>query len=228
MALERLMIFVEKKSSPLTFDEEDPIIALYNPNQLTLQKTVNWRPASAAGRDVTHSQFTHGNPASLTIELFFDTYEQGQDVRRKHTQRIADLTTVEKHGNIHRPPICKLAWGTPGDFFQGVLEGLNQRFTLFLEDGTPVRATLTCTFKEWRSKEEEEKRQKKESVDVAKIHTVRRGESLSSIAGEEYGDPALWRPIARANRIDNPRTLLPGQVLSIPRLSPGKTKKDSG
>lgn len=216
MALEKLKILVETSSNPLRFG--NAIEALFNPNQIAIVKTANWQLLPANQRDAPASQFTHGEPATLTLDLFFDTFETRADVRRNHTDRIAELMTVERHGHFHRPPICQLAWGTPGVFFQGVLQNLNQRFTLFLENGAPVRATLTCTFREWRSDEEEERRQNRQSADVAKTHTVKRGDTLSSIASEHYGDPALWRPIAEANRIDDPRALQPGAILAIPSL----------
>jgi nucleoid-associated protein YgaU len=208
---------IRAESGPSRFDQR--ITALFNPNQIAIQKTVNWQSAPTPGRDVTDSQFTHGDPAILTMDLFFDTYEDGSDVRGK-TDPIVHLTTVEKHGNIHRPPICQLAWGQWGVFFQGVLKSLNQRFTLFLGDGTPARATLSCTFQEWRSSDDDARLQNKQSVDVAKTRVVRRGDSLSSLAAEEYSDPSLWRPIAEANGIDDPRALQPGRVLAIPALRP--------
>src|SRR5262249_9694826 len=170
-----------------------------------------------AGRDVPDGQFTFGEPATLTMDLFFDTYEDRVSVLRK-TDQVFHLTTVEKHGDIHRPPICQLSWGM-GIFFQGVLTSLTQRFTLFLPTGTPVRATLGCTFRQWRSGREEESLQRRESVDVAKRRIVKQGDTLSSIANEEYRDPALWRPIADANRIVNPRLLKPGTSLVVPALS---------
>lgn len=215
MDLAKLTILVE--TAPNTFGQH--VVALFNPNQINLQKSVNWRLVPAAERDVPAAQFTYGDPTTLTMDLFFDTFEASTDVRA-YTQQIVALTTVEDHGNIHRPPICQLSWGQFGVFFQGVMQNLSQRFTLFKADGTPLRATLGCTFQEWRSDEEEARRQKKESVDVAKSHVVRRGETLSSIAGQVYHDPQRWRPIADANRIDNPRMLSPGQVLTIPALQP--------
>ena len=57
------------------------------------------------------------------------------------------------------------------------------------------------------------------SADVTKTRQVRRGDTLQSIAAEEYNDPRLWRAIATANSIVNPRQLLPGTVLSIPKLN---------
>jgi nucleoid-associated protein YgaU len=102
------------------------------------------------------------------------------------------------------------------------LQSLNQRFTLFLPGGTPVRATLGCSFREWRSPELEARERKRSSADVARTRVLKRGESLSSIAAEEYNDPGLWRAIAELNGIHNPRRIAPGQVLAIPPLKPGR------
>src|SRR6266511_2928155 len=86
-----------------------------------------------------------------------------------------------------RPPLCKLSWGAfTLDDFQWVVTSLTHRFTLFLANGTPVRATLNCEFKQWRSGDQEARLLNKQSADVPKRRTVRRGDTLSSIAGEEY------------------------------------------
>ena len=114
--------------------------------------------------------------------------------------------------------MCKLLWGAQGVFFEGVLTGLTQTFTLFLPIGSPVRARLECSFDEWISARREGLLQHKQSPDVAKTRVVHRGDTLSAIAAAEYDDPALWRPIALANRIVDPLALDPGRVLIIPVL----------
>jgi nucleoid-associated protein YgaU len=48
---------------------------------------------------------------------------------------------------------------------------------------------------------------------------VREGDTLDWIAFDEYGDSALWRYIADVNNLDNPMSLLPGQVLAIAPIS---------
>jgi nucleoid-associated protein YgaU len=220
MALEKLQIIPEQRGAVLSFG--GAIGALFNPEKLTFNKSVGWKHQEAAQRDVPELQFTNAEPRTLSLELVFDTYDtedaQKRDVRRL-TDQVLRLTTVEKHGDKHRPPVCRLSWGRVGVFFQGVLERLEQQFTLFMEDGTPVRASLSCTFKEWRTNYEDLNRQDKQSSDVAKTRIVRRGDSLSGIAAEEYRDPALWRPIALENGIDDPRRLSPGTVLLIPTLT---------
>jgi nucleoid-associated protein YgaU len=194
-----------------------PIVALFNPQQVSICKSVQWWRIPVAESDVMRAQFTHGEPAVLGLELLFDTYELGLDVRLLAGQ-VERLATVRGHGSIHRPPVCKLVWGTQGIFFEGVLTRVSSSYTLFSPLGAPVRAQLDCTFTEWLSARREALLQNTQSPDVAKTRTVRRGDTLSGIAAAEYGDPALWRPIARANGIVDPRHVEPGRELTIPVL----------
>ena len=221
MALQKLKILVEKKGAVLQFESSSGVTALFNPDKLVFNKTVSWQRQGAAQRDVPELQFTNAQPRTLKIDLIFDTYDtekiDKEDVRQ-YTNKILHLTTVEEHGDKHRPPVCRLSWGRVGVFFQGVLESLQQQFILFVENGTPVRAKLGCTFKEWRTNYQDLNQQKTQSSDVAKTRTVKRGETLSSIAAEEYHDPGLWRPIAEENGIDDPFDLNPGTVLLLPTL----------
>jgi nucleoid-associated protein YgaU len=222
MALAKLKIIVEKQGAVLVFESGSAISALFNPDKLVFNKSVNWEKQSAAQRDVPELQFTNAEPRTLNLDLFFDSYDnenaEKEDVRT-HTDKLLHLTTVEEHGDKHRPPVCRLSWGSVGVFFQGVLQTLEQQFTLFMENGTPVRATLRCTFKEWRTNYDDLNRQATQSSDLVKTRVVKRGATLSSIAAEEYRDPGMWRPIADANAIDDPLSLAPGTVLLIPTLT---------
>lgn len=221
MALRKLKIIVEKRGAVLAFRKRSAITALFNPEKLVFNKSVNWKRQGAAQRDVPELQFTNAQPRTLAVDLIFDTYDtpnaSKRDVR-SYTKKILHIATVEKHGDKHRPPVCRLSWGATGVFFQGVLESLEQQFTLFMENGTPVRAKCACTFKEWRTNYEDINRQDTQSSDIAKIRTIKRGDTLSSIAAEEYRDPGLWRPLAEENDIDDPLDVRPGTVLLVPTL----------
>jgi nucleoid-associated protein YgaU len=135
---------------------------------------------------------------------------------RVHTAKIAALAEINQE--LHRPPKCTLTWGT-FDIFEGVLTNLAQKFSLFLADGTPVRATLTCSFVEFYTFAHYRARER-HSADVARTRQVRRNDTLQSLAAEEYNDPSLWRHIATANGIVRPRELKPGTLLIIPKLRP--------
>ena len=221
--LTKLTIFVESAGSKLNF--KDSFAALFNPDKLVFSKTANWRAQPATQRDSPELQFTDANPRTLKLDLIFDTFDpedpknKDKDVRQLYTDKIFHLTTVEKHGDKHRPPVCRLFWGKAHCFFQGVLQQLEQQFTLFTEEGIPVRAKLSCTFMEWWTNYEGLNKQAMQSSDIAKTYVVKRGDTLTSIAAEEYLNPKLWRCIAVENEIDDPRLLKPGTSLLLPTLT---------
>jgi nucleoid-associated protein YgaU len=189
------------------------IEVLFNPAQYSLDKGNQIAEIGVPGLGAPILQFVRGNTRTLTMELFFDTYEEQKDVR-VHTDRMYALLGID--ADTHVPPVCMFAWGT--FTFRCVLERVGGRFTLFLADGTPVRATLNVTFKEWQDLEVEVRANPTRSADHRTAWTVRRGDTLAAIAAAEYGDAAKWRVIADANGIDNPRRVAPGQVLIIPPL----------
>jgi hypothetical protein len=204
MALEKLKIAIEENYP--TFGR--PVEVLFNPQQIQI---------SRSGGTVKEGQLVGGEePATLTIELFFDTTlgKFGPEDVQRYTKTIYNLT--RKKGKLDRPPLCRLMWGKGNVWFlQGFLKDVTKTLTHFLEDGTPVRARLNCTFEEWVPPDYKQKSQN--PVDDP-IRIVRRGETLSSIAAEEYNDPSLWRVIADANKITNPRAITPGQILTVPPL----------
>jgi len=200
------------------FDNGQFMDALFNPDKLVFNKTANWEKQDAKHRNAPELQFKNSEPASLTIDLLFDTYDTPdavkEDVREKYTDKVLQLISVDEEK--HRPPVCRLFWD--GLLLQGILKTLTYQFILFTDQGTPVRARLNCTFQEWSGNVDIFKNPELHSADLAKTWTVKRGDSLSRIAAIEYGDPALWRPIADANGIDDPRELSAGRVLAIPSL----------
>jgi nucleoid-associated protein YgaU len=222
MGLKQLTIVVEAAGSQMQFNDKDAdccIVAMFNPNRLIVSRSARWEDQQAAKRDNPELQFTGADPSTLSIDLFFDTYDTEQLEKksvRHHTDKLHHLTTVEKHGDKHRPPVCRISWGQQAVFFQGVLTQLETQFTMFMEDGTPVRATNRCTFKQWRSNVSDLQHQDLLSSDVAKVWRVQQGQTLAEIAAREYGDPRQWRAIAEANAIDDPLALAPGQQLVLP------------
>jgi nucleoid-associated protein YgaU len=58
----------------------------------------------------------------------------------------------------------------------------------------------------------------------ARIHEVRPGETLWTIAAITVGDPTLWPALYLANRdqIKDPALVYPGQQLAIPEIDPGE------
>lgn len=200
---------LDEKGNP----KGDPVKVCFNPPEYSIEKSNQFQSTSLPGLPTPITQFVSGNAQTLTMELFFDSYEERKDVR-EYTDKITSLLDINE--KMHAPPLCRFIWGSLN--FKAVLERVTQRFTMFLDTGIPVRAKLNVTFKEYKTITEQLQKKKKQSSDRTKRRVIVQGESLWFIANREYGDPALWRPIAAKNRIDNPRILETGREIIIPPL----------
>lgn len=216
--------FLAKKDSPAVF-----VPFLFNPNELTVERTNQFTEIDVPGLGSSILQFVKGNSRTLTMDLFFDTYEMGTDVRL-----FTDLITGWDAGSMlsglpiqprglmdidpeeHAPPPCLFIWGL--FIFPCVIQSVTKKFTMFLPEGIPVRATLSITLKEYKDYETQLKETIRHSSDRSKTRLVKEGDSLWLIAAREYGDPLFWRHIAQENDIDNPRQLVPGMELTVPPL----------
>jgi hypothetical protein len=143
--------------------------------------------------------------------FFVDTYEE-QTSATEYTEKIYNLLNIDP--DTHAPPICRVSWGQFR--FRGVLDHASGKFTLFLADGTPVRATLSVVFKEYIDVSVLVREQPTQSADHRKTRVVKRGDRLDTIAATEYGDPRKWRQIATANDLEDVLHLEPGATLAIP------------
>jgi len=190
-----------------------PISVMFNPSQLQYTKSVQWDPQKSNGNDTARQQWTSGNPAQLSFELFFDRYEENSSIRGD-IERILTLTVIS--GELHRPPMVDFVWG---DFaFHGVFKQVQITYTMFLTSGQPCRAKVQCSMEEALDEASAGRSSPAQSPDHAKMRRLKRGETLHSIAATEYDDPNEWRRIADANGIDNPLDLTPGAELLIPPI----------
>lgn len=200
---------------------EATITVQFNPTEYSLSKGAQIAEIAIPGIDSPILQFIRGQNEKLTLDLFFDTTESGmgesiQDVRER-TRSIYQLVKIQP--KTHAPPRIRFTWGQ-GLSFQAIVESVQQKFTLFNPLGIPLRATVSVSFREYKTLEEQLSELNLQSSDHTRRRVAQRGETLSQIAAEEYRDPREWRRIADANAsvVSNPRRLVPGTTLEIPPL----------
>jgi hypothetical protein len=189
----------------------------FNPEEYTLNQDNTFAAQAIPGLSGPILQFVNGNTQTLEMELFFDTWDtdsaEKRDVREL-TGRVVRLLDIDP--DLHAPPVLRVQWGSLD--FRCVLVRANQKFQMFADNGQPVRARVTVTFNRYIDAEREAKEVNRQTADFTKVHLVTDGETLSAIANAHYGDPLTWRPIALANRLDDPRSIHIGQMLRVPSL----------
>lgn len=189
---------------------KEEIEVKFNPSEYTVstQGTLDDQKPTPFFNGVTLDDFE--------VKLTFDTYEEKTDVR-KLTNKIAKLVMPTIEGKEKKiAPLCLFSWGK--FTYKGIIYQISQTFTLFLSDGTPVRANLTVKFKALVTPKEYAINMGMDAC--RKVWTVKSGDRLDLIANETLKDPALWRMIAKENKIDNPLSFPKnsdiGKILIIP------------
>lgn len=201
---------------------QPPITVLFNPTEYTRERSNTFKATAVPGLASPLLQFINGEADQLTMELFLDDYTDPDqpDARgpkkpvNARVKDIADLLDIDR--DLHAPPPVRFLWGPL--HFTAVIEKLSQKFTLFRPDGTPARATLNVSFKEYLTLSAQLQDPRRESADKTKRRVLDASDSLSLLAWREYQDPALWRKIADANDIDDPWRVGPGTWLIVPSL----------
>ncbi len=187
----------------------DKIAVMYNPEEFKLEQGNNFAEVGIPGLNAPPIQYVRGRSRMLSMDLFFDTYETGEDVRVYTSQIVNLLNTLPQ---TKAPPVLLFTMGRFS--FECVLVDAGQRFTMFLRNGTPVRATLSARFQEYIRIDFTV--QQGFFFGPPALHTFVQGQTLSGLAATYLGDPGNWREIARTNNIDDPLNIPPGTQLRIP------------
>lgn len=216
--------------------KDTKITVLYNPEQYEQSRSLNVKNENAFLSNAQDMQIPSSASEELHFSLFFDTMSAGSEIGgsdkskfsenqvksssektlsvRTYTDQIYELMKFDK--SIHSVPLLKIEWSSLT--FEGYLIACKQTFIKFNESGTPVRAMLDCSFRQCLNMDSSSKQSPNESPDTTKYRMISQGDSLWSLSTKEYGDPAEWRAIARANGMANPRRLRAGERLIVPAI----------
>jgi hypothetical protein len=210
-------------------DKGKTIKFLFNPENCTVKGGAKWtlEPTKAA----KHSAPPHYGGAqnvNLSMSVLFDETQDASGDVSKYVEQLLEWTrptpdTLQK-GKVPAGPLLEFAWGSNKTFneFKCVLTSVSAQYTMFKPDGTPTRAMVSLSLDQVPK---DFKRQNPTSgaIQGRSSRLVGDGDSLHSIAFQEYGDPTLWRALALFNQVDDPLRVPPGTSLLIP--TPGEAQE---
>lgn len=118
-------------------------------------------------------------------------------------------------GDIHRPKFLLIIWGSEVRF-RCVLSNLNINYTLFHPDGTPLRAKLSATFVDYKTREQRIAADRPSSPDLTHYRKVKEGDRLDLMTYRIYNDPKYFLQVGRVNGLSHIRRIRPGTELYFP------------
>jgi hypothetical protein len=181
---------------------------MFNPTEMTRERFVNrTKTASIGGR---YSE-------RLSMDLFLDSsyFENDETDIQIFLNELEEASALDpKH---FHSPACTFYWGTFS--FSGAIDEFTVHYLKFLPNGIPTRARVALSI--FQIPHSFSAPYETQSSDPIKEYHIPAESGLWLVAWKAYGDPSLWRNIAKANNILNPRLVRAGQPLIVP-----SSKKD--
>lgn len=210
-----------------TTEVDPPFTVWINPASYSYKYKVCYNNRQAQGSNGTSPDFNRIAVDTVTFDLVFDgtgvVPSPNPSLPVASSNGIADQVAAFQKlvfgydGNIHSPNFLWLSWGTFQ--FQCRLQSLGLSYTLFMPDGTPLRAKASCTFLGFTSEKMLAKEANNASPDLSHLVTVHMGETLPNLCYRIYGTSIPYLRIAALNGLSDFRNLTVGSQLLFPPLS---------
>lgn len=197
----------------------------FNPAELTIKKANSWSGETNPNFNSPRLKFGGGESAEYSLSLFFDSYSVvgGPKDVREYTNVLLQLMLRGAGYSMFlvpyaAPPTVIFTWGKI-TLFDAIVENVQITYTMFAQDGTPIRAKADVNFKQNELIGDDiiPAQNPTSRTDPRRTRLVNSAQRLDQIAYEEFGDARLWRHLARANEMDDPFKLVDGQILVIPQ-----------
>jgi hypothetical protein len=195
------------------------ISCMFNPFEYSVSKSNSFQEKPKNDADTPQGEFFKSGAQMLKLVLLFDTYESGADVSQVTNKMWKFMLTKDQGQSSHNekvaPPQVAFEWGVFK--FVSYITSMTHKFTLFKNDGTPVRASVDVTFTQYTDVNDYPNQNPTSGGGpIERVWLIIAGDRLDTIAAQVYRDATKWRLIAEHNRLTNPLVLRPGQQLRIP------------
>ena len=169
-------VLEKAKLEPVPGETATTIEFMFNPTELKFSRSVaiDQAPGATTKKGQNQTSFKHPNPYQLTISnIILDTYENsyGKEGEErsvlKHLKHFTDAVAYVKEAattqakktaqakgtakpqgsKAKRPPIYLFTWGK-NSYLRCFIKSCNFRLTMFLPNGTPVRAIIDLTLEQ--------------------------------------------------------------------------------
>ncbi len=197
-----------------------PFKVLINPEKYSRKFVIEYNDQQPMGSSGGAPAFSRILPETINLEFIFDGTgaipSPAGGPTKTVSQWLSDFKTAtfEYNGDIHSTNYLLINWGSL--VFKCRLQQYSVDYTLFKEDGTPLRAKVSAEFKEFTDADTMSKEKQNQSPDLSHVHTFLAGDSLTQLCYKIYDDPLMYMEVARHNNLVNFRNIQPGTQIYFP------------
>lgn len=225
--LEKLKIHVydnrERTGAPLPGQSFE---VMFNPESYSQSFENIFQEPQAVNSSGAEAKYAMSRPADLTLKLIIDgtgvsTYGitnllgGKMDVQKKVDDFLQKTSYMD--GKTHEPKFLIVSWGKLN--FSCRLKSVTINYTLFDNSGIPLRAELNTVFINDIETKKRLKKENKSSPDLTHWRVVQAHDTLPLMCEEIYGSPHYYIQVAKINKLNKFRDLVPGQELFFPPIT---------
>lgn len=236
-AVENIVYGLQKKTAQLIIKKKandyfgTKIEVQFNPSEYRISRSLNMSSKKAVGGDRNPEKpgVVSDGRATLNVTLHFDGISELYSVLNNQpslkkaatlgmtamynlkkfrtndvTQQIVQLVMFDP--DTHAPRQVEFRWGTLN--FGGMVQSCTINNTMFAPDGAPIKMSMDLSIVGEETWVARKRKLPFNSPDRTKERTMGMCDELWMHADTEYSDPSMWRPIADANKILNPRRVM--------------------
>ncbi|GJH13047.1 LysM peptidoglycan-binding domain-containing protein [Caballeronia novacaledonica] len=170
-------------------------------------------------------QFIGAGTTKLSVQLWFDATQASEgsdrvdDVRRLTQQVIYFIKGKPAKSDASKflPPGVRFTWGSFN--FKGLIDSIEETIDFFSPEGKPLRSTISMSLSQQTILISDfgnasSPAGKTRAPGTSPMTPASAGSTLQGLV-LAAGASVDWQSIAAANGIDNPRQLVPGQLLDL-------------
>ena len=210
----------------------------FNPESLKVTFANQLQTPESPGdqRGTPARQFVGAGTTKLALQIWFDVtaLEDGENTEndvRNLTKKVSYFITPERTDDSPPkfvPPAVRFLWGTFK--FDGLMDSLEESLEYFSPDGRPLRASMSFSLSQQKIEAVQPgassggqssppgaaggQADPTAAAGTKPLTPAPAGASLQSLV-DQAGRGTDWQQIAEANGIENPRLLLPGQLIDL-------------
>ena len=197
----------------------DEITVMFNPFEYAISKQVTYKREAVMGKNVPSYEFQQGGPKSIQLTLYFDTSDTNASVKPL-VDKLWKLVEIDESSTVpdtnkSSPPQVAFEWGEL--YFEAFITNMSQKFTLFTQEGRPLRCVVTVTLEQGLPAEAAPQDAGATSTTQQQAPvTTTEGERPDNMAAQNGGNPNNTRDMMAANNVDNPLNVPRGSTLNRP------------
>jgi nucleoid-associated protein YgaU len=199
----------------------------FNPSDYRVTKGANYNRTPNKSTEASTAEFTGATARTMSIRMLLVALNAQGDSDASQADKIKDdveklfkccaPTDQSKNSGSPSAPQVQFQWGQVMGF-KAVVTTLTADYQAFLSDGRPSRVEVALEMQEVVSPTAGQN-PTSGGLATMRTRTMVDGDTLASIAFDEYRNANMWRALAIANGIDDPMRVQPGTTLLVPQRS---------